>query len=188
MSGRSVECELKIPVADLAEVCDELRAAGAVPLGQSGREVNVLFDTPERSLAVSGQALRLRRFSGSWIMTFKGPVSYRGRVKEREEVELEVEDGQALADILQRLGLSPAVRYEKDRQLWRLGEVEVALDHTPIGDFVELEGRREALDEVALSLGLDPTQAVRSSYLALWEGFRNSHRGDDLPRDMLFDP
>jgi adenylate cyclase class 2 len=86
--------------------------------------------------------------------------------------------------ILRRLGLSPLIRYDKDRELWRLSMVEVALDHTPMGDFVELEGPTEQLATAAEQIGLDPTTAVRGSYISLWIRYRQQHQ---LPFDMTFE-
>ena len=89
-------------------------------------------------------------------------------------------------EILEHLGFSAAARYEKHRETWLLGGIEVVLDHTPMGDFVEIEGSRESLDSTAASLDLDPEKAVRGSYLSLWSEYRKSHRGRDLPVDMVF--
>ena len=48
-----------------------------------------------------------------------------------------------MLEILDHLGLQVVARYEKDREMWLVDEVSVVLDHTPMGDFVEVEGPRE---------------------------------------------
>jgi len=181
-----VESELKIPVDGLGPVRARLEAAAATLLAACDREVNTLYDDASRRLLASGYALRLRRSERRWRLTFKGPVSYRGSVKEREELETEVGDGEVVAAIFGRLGLMPARRYEKDRERWQMGEVEVSLDHTPMGDFVEIEGPVEALHAVAAALGLDPARAVRGSYVTLWASYREAHPELALPEDMVF--
>jgi adenylate cyclase class 2 len=181
------EHELKIPVANLGELRLRLEEAGATLRRPARREQNVLFDFPDERLKMSDRALRLRRVAGTVTLTYKGPSSYTGRVKGREELEIEVADDAHLEAILDRLDLCPLVRYEKDRELWQMGVVEVALDHTPMGDFVELEGPPESLTGVAVSLGLDVDRAVLDSYLALWQRHREQHRSSNLPRDMVFE-
>ncbi len=181
-----VEVELKIPVEGLDAVRRALERLGARLELSAMREVNVLFDAEDGRIERGGGALRLRRHGGRWTLTLKGPPRFDGGVKTRAEHETGVADGAAMERILEGLGYRPRLRYEKDRELWRLGEVEVALDRTPMGDFVELEGERAAILELARRLGLDPGGAVRGSYPTLWEAYRRAHPGLELPRDMVF--
>jgi adenylate cyclase class 2 len=183
-----VERELKIPVADLGPVRARLEACAATLLAPRCREVNTLYDDAAKRLMSSGHALRLRRSEGVWKLTFKGPVHYRGTVKEREELETAVADGAVVDAIFARLGLVPSRRYEKDRERWRVGDTEVCLDHTPMGDFVEIEGQVEALGVVAAGLGLEPASALRGSYVTLWADYRDQHPELGLPEDMVFLP
>ncbi len=183
-----VESELKIPVESLDPVRRRLVSAGGERLAPADRETNTLFDFADRRLTRSGHALRLRHSEGRWRVTLKGPVQYRGPVKEREELETGVGDGETVAAVFQRLGLDPSRRYEKERERWRLGEVEVALDRTPMGCFVELEGPRGVLAESAGRIGLDPADAVQGSYVSLWAAHREAHPELDLPEDMVFPP
>jgi len=64
----------------------------------------------------------------------------------------------------------------------------VVLDHTPMGDFVEVEGPSHTLETTARAIGLDPSTAVRGSYLSLWREYRERRIHEDLPRDMVFEP
>ena len=81
-----------------------------------------------------------------------------------------------------RLGYRVVRRYEKVREEWQLGAIVVALDHTPIGDFVELEG--DDAPGAAARLGFDVRAAERRSYLRLYEDWRRDH--PELPADMMF--
>lgn len=184
----ATETELKIPVPDLEPVRGRLAAAGARRIGPAELEQNLLLDTPDRRLTAAGTALRLRCSGGRWRLTHKGPVSYLGPVKAREELELEVADGETLELVFSRLGFVPLVRYEKERETWCLGEVEVALDRTAMGSFVEVEGPPAEIAGVALLVGLEPEHAVRGSYVSLWEQYRRDHPELDLPADMLWPP
>ena len=179
-----IECELKIPVDDLDEIRRCLATTEAKQLNAAEHEVNILFDTASGRLATSGQVLRVRRVGPRSVLTFKGPATYDGAVKQRREIELEISSSERISELLHALGFAPAMRYEKKRESWRLGEVRVELDHTPMGDFVELEGPTDFLSGAAKRLGLDPARAVAKSYVSLWLYHRRRHPG--MGRDMVF--
>jgi len=181
-----LETELKIPVADLSSVREALVRQAANQIHAMAREVNVLLDADDGRLRKSGSILRLRTYGEEHILTFKGPVRYHGKIKERPEYEVSCDDTGRMSELFKHLGFAAVARYEKYREAWLYGGVEVVLDHTPMGDFVEVEGPPEMLDTAAVSLGLDPEKAVRGSYLSLWYEYRTSHHGEDLPDDMVF--
>ena len=135
------------------------------------------FTTEAEALSLDGLGRGVR-------LTLKGAARFDGGVKIRDELEVEADDAELLEGILRGLGFEPWMRYEKDREAWRLGEVEVVLDHTPMGGFVELEGEAELLAGAARRLGLDADDAVRGSYVSLWAEERR--RRPELPHDMVF--
>lgn len=179
-----LEQEVKIPVDRLEPVRTCLAALGARLETTRQLEDNAVLDTPGLSLLGSGRLLRLRSWGHEVVLTFKGPATYQNGVKTRLELETRVEAGEGMLGILAELGWTPQRRYQKWRETWRLGGVTVALDETPIGCFVEIEGTAEALGGAAHTLGLDPATAIPSSYQELWQQWRRDHPG--APRDMLF--
>ncbi len=184
--GTPTETEIKIPVADLDSVRARLAAMDGQLVHPALREVNILFDTPALDLAGAGRVLRLRRIGDRQILTMKGPARYEGKIKHREELETEVGDVNILAAIFQQLGAHPVLRYEKDRETWRFDPVIITLDHTPMGDFVELEGPGDRLETLAGEMGIDASAAVRGSYVSLWREYRNHHPDLQLSKDMVF--
>jgi adenylate cyclase class 2 len=186
MSDENVESELKIPVADLEQVRASLQRARAVLARTMAREINLLLDTDDDRLRTAGCVLRLRRHGGRKTLTFKGPVSYRGAIKERPEHETEIGDEERMGRIFEELGFGVFMRYEKDREEWLLEEVSVVLDRTPMGSFVEVEGPPQKLAEIVDLLGLKIDSAVRGSYASLWLEHRARHPELELPFDMVF--
>lgn len=78
-----------------------------------------------------------------------------------KEIETEVADLHAMAEILRRAGLTE-VRYQENyREEWRLGEVAFDFDTWPgLPTFLEIEGPDEAsVRQAADLLGLDYSQA-----------------------------
>ena len=61
--------------------------------------------------------------------------------------------------------------YSKLREIYRCPvdgkQVEVYLDETPVGTFVELEGSSEDIRTLADQLGWTPDQFIQETYMAL---------------------
>lgn len=147
-------------------------------------ETNQTFDLPTNELRRSDRLLRLRSAGGRWTVTYKGPAD-SATYKSRQEIEADVSDGPAFAQILEALGYQPSFAYEKFRTTFTAsGEGIVTLDETPIGDFLELEGPGYWIDQTAARLGFGPEDYVTSSYAALYEEHRRTHEA--VPRDMKF--
>ena len=143
-----------------------LRKRGAHLQGRY-REENYRFNGPGKSTRRT--TLRLRVLDGGprGVLTAKGPARFEGRVKIREETEIEVSDAHAALDLLMQLEFQVAWSYPKHRTMWLLDGVAVTLDVLEFGWFVELEGPIAVLPEMASSLGLEPDRALRESYSVL---------------------
>ena len=81
----------------------------------------------------------MRHECGHSLLTFKGPPQ-PGPMKLREEHETSVGDGQVLHDHPPGAGLRVWFRYEKYREEFAVADVVIAIDETPVGVFVEIEG------------------------------------------------
>lgn len=178
------EVEIKLPAADFEGLRSKLRALGAESASLSHFERNDLYDDSSGRLAASGSIVRLRRAGEDTILTFKGPAHFEEGVKRREEREVHVSDASETEAILRGLGLSRRFRYEKRREEWKLGPCLVALDETPIGRFVEIEGDPSEIRRAVASLGLDFASAIPYSYPRLYELKRKENAA--LPEDMVF--
>jgi len=182
-SGRD-EIEIKLPAADLAAVRARLRDGGASPKSDEHAEVDDLYDDRERRLSASGRALRLRRSAGRAILTYKGPARFQAGAKIREERQIGVDDPEEAAVILDRLGFERRFRYEKRRGEWTWEGCVIALDSTPIGTFVEIEGDPAAIRQLVARLGLDAADAIPYSYAELYA--RRRKEQPSLPLDMVW--
>ena len=61
-------------------------------------------------------------------------------MKMRDELETVVGDGEVLQHVFEELGLHVWFRYQKYREEFAAEEVTIALDETPVGTYVEIEG------------------------------------------------
>lgn len=166
MRDRTLESELKFRVTGPsahAKLRAALRKRSAHFAGRY-REDNYRLNGPGK--ATRRTSLRLRVLDGGpkGILTAKGPATFVGGVKIREETETAVSDAHATLDLLLQLGFRVAWRYPKQRSMWELDTISITLDVLEFGWFVELEGPLEGLPDMARSLGFEPASAVRDSY------------------------
>jgi adenylate cyclase class 2 len=180
----SSEVEVKLPCRGLGSVREKLRELGAVLQAPLHFESNDLYDDAEGRLAAGGRALRLRRTDHGAILTYKGAARFSEGVKTREERETEVANPDEAEAILAGLGLSRRFRYEKKREEWTFGGCAVALDETPIGTFVEIEGSPTAIRRAVAALEMDFSQAIPYTYARLYLERRRADPA--LPPDMIF--
>jgi adenylate cyclase class 2 len=211
------EIEIKLKISDANSLRAGLKRLGARLVGGgTGRvhEWNVIFDTPDGSLAKRGQLLRIRTETPERkskkpgkapaqrvLLTFKRPVARTSeasgsvqsnhRHKVREEFELEIADNGALTRIFEGLGMRGWFRYEKYRTTFRLPAAArwaqgllIEVDETPIGTYVELEGPPAAIDRAAQELGFDKRDYIVKNYLALY--VEDCRRQGKEPKDMVF--
>ena len=164
-----VESEIKLRMDGPQAARGAVAALGATLERPRHLEDNVLYDDAESSLYARGAALRLRRAEGRAIVTYKGPRQERGDgVKSRPETEIEVSDADAFHSILIALGYVKVFRYQKYRETYRWREVEIVIDETPIGTYLEIEGPVNVIHEAARALGRGPAEYIADSYAALF--------------------
>jgi len=211
------EIEIKLKISDPNSLRAGLKRLGARLVGKgTGRvhEWNLIFDTPDGSLAKQGQLLRIRTETPERnskktskapvqriLLTFKRPVAASAatsgsaqdnhRHKVREEFELQVTDGDVLARIFEGLGMQGWFRYEKYRTTFRLPAAArwaegllIEVDETPIGTYVELEGPPAAIDRAAQELGFTSRDYIVMNYLSLY--VEDCRRQGKEPKDMVF--
>ena len=188
---RRHETEIKLEIQSLREIKHRLVELGFRVTQPRHFESNTLFDFPDLRLWKARRLLRLRRAGKTWLLTFKGAPAKSQRYKVRREIETRLEDGRMAGEILESLGLSPAYRYEKFRTVYSLdrggatiGKGLLVCDETPIGYYLELEGPRRWIDEVARRLGFGTRDYITASYASLHRQ-RCLTRGEK-PGDMVF--
>lgn len=165
------EIEAKLKVDSLKEVENRLRQLGAEFVEEQYQN-DVLFDDVNLTLTNSDKCLRLRSQKAKnkerFFLTYKG-AKEKSNFKKRQEIDIEVADGDAMEKLLSALGYEKTISVEKSRSLWRFGGCEVALDNLRLlGEFVEIEGPSdEIISDVQKSLGLADLQHVPKSYASL---------------------
>jgi len=179
-----IEIKLSLP-ANLGKIRRVLRDAGFTIDKRRVLEVNMLFDTPDQCLRTQSKILRVRRAGPSQVLTYKG-ASTPGRHKQREELEVEISTPHGLEEILGNVGFRPSFRYDKYRTEYSKPRSagKIMLDETPIGNFLEIEGKPKWIDDTAKRLGFSTSDYITASYGSLYFTYCNE-RGIE-PQNMVF--
>ena len=182
--GDKIEREIKLPYDSPTLARRAVIGAGATPLRARRLQSDCLLDRDTDPLGDHHWTLRVRIDGDHAAVTFKGAPAL-GQTKAREELETVVGDGELLLRLFERLGFRVWFRYQKYREELRWGDLVIAVDESPIGTFVELEGSEEDILTMATRLGRPASDFILDSYLALFRKHR-AGRGSTA-NHMLFD-
>jgi adenylate cyclase, class 2 len=172
------EYEAKFLSIDVTGLQARLRALGAAQAFPRRLLIRKIFENGELG---KGAWIRLRDEGERSTLTLK-QVTDPTTIDGTTEIETEVTDLHAMAEILARLGLAE-VRYQENyREEWRWGEVAFDFDTWPgLPTFVEIEGPDEAsVRRAAAAVGLDYSQGRFGSVDEIYKS--------ELGRDILAEP
>jgi adenylate cyclase class 2 len=181
----ALEREVKLRFDSPESAREAILEAGATPLRGRRLQEDFLLDTEDETLRRRRCVLRVRLENSGSKLTFKGPVQLSS-MKVREELETVVGDGETLLRVFEELGLHVWFRYQKYREEFAYEDVIAAVDETPVGTFVELEGGEHGIEQLAATLGRRPTDFLLDSYRGLFLKYRDSH--GLVGSDMVFEP
>jgi adenylate cyclase class 2 len=179
-----LEREIKLRFDSVEEARKAVLAAGCTPRLGRRLQADALLDTEDEELRRRRCVLRVRVENGKSRVTFKGPVQ-PSIMKLREEDETLVGDGEVLLKIFEELGLHIWFRYEKYREEFCYDDVIVAIDETPVGVFVEIEGGEQGIENAAAALGRSRGDYILDSYRSVFLQHREA--AGLATSDMVFD-
>ncbi|MEW6671395.1 MAG: class IV adenylate cyclase [Thermodesulfobacteriota bacterium] len=166
-----LEIEVKFYLEDYEALRNRILSMGAKSRGRVF-ERNIRFETVDNRLIRQHSLLRLRRADKS-TLTFKSEAENPGRqFKIHKELEVGIDDFDAMARILESLGFQPAQCYEKWRETLKLHNTCFCLDALPYGNFIEIEGTKSEIKQWAARIGLDWNKRILLNYLAMFEIIR----------------
>jgi adenylate cyclase class 2 len=143
------------------EVLRRLPKIGAKRQGEEF-EVNTLY--AGGTLDVERSVLRLRRVGKRAMLTYKERIPTRSSIKQRREDETAIDSPEAMESILDALGFTAVLVYEKRRETWRLGKTEVVIDELPFGLFMEIEGTEKDILTAEGKLAIKNLRAELDTY------------------------
>lgn len=169
-----IEKKYRLTKKQREEVLQRLPEIGAKRQGEEF-EVNTLYAGGTLNLGRS--VLRLRRVNKRATLTYKERFPSRSDIKHQREDETRVADPDAMEMILDALGFTPALVYEKRRETWRLGKTEIVIDELPFGLFMEIEGSEEDIRDIEKKLAIKRLRTESSTYPQLSEKHGTDRNG-----------
>ncbi len=156
-----IEKKYRLTKKQRAELLRRLPVMGATLQGEEFEE-NTLYGG--HALESGQSVLRLRRLGKSALLTYKERLSSSSSIKHQREDETAVADAKAMDAILDALGFTPAVVYEKRRVTWRLGDAEIVIDELPFGLFMEIEAPEAEIKRIEGQLAIKGLRAEPATY------------------------
>jgi adenylate cyclase class 2 len=96
-------------------------------------------------------------------------------VTDRQELEVEINNLDTMRKILEEIGFTVYVMYEKYRTTWIWMDCEITLDEMPYGYFCEIEGQDSVkIKQAADALGLHWDARILTSYLGIFTALKNA--------------
>lgn len=192
---KNQETEVKFFVRNLNQIELRLLELKAQLIQVRVHEINYRFDFPNNELRNNQKVLRLRKDEQAKL-TFKGAsVEGQSGVMSREEIEFVVEDFDKAKQLLESLGFTPVVFYEKYRTTYDLYETHIMLDELPYGQFVEIESENiDAIQKVSELLNLNWDAMVKAGYHALFDRTASKYNLEkwnlsfEAVREIIFTP
>ncbi len=142
------EREVKLRFDSVEAARAAIERTEATPVRSRRLQDDYMLDDRQETLRQRRCVLRVRIESGRSLLTFKGPVQ-SSVMKLREEIETVVGDGETLLKVFEHLGYRVWFRYQKYREEYALNDVVIAIDETPVGVFVEIEGGEQGIVDTA---------------------------------------
>lgn len=156
-----IEKKYRLTLKQREEVLRRLPEIGARRKGEEF-EVNTLY--AGHSLNTGRSVLRLRRVGKRAILTYKERFPTRSTIKHQREDETRVDDPDAMELILDALGYTPALVYEKRRETWTVGKTEIVIDELPFGLFMEIEGTEQSIRDAESKLAIKRLRTEPATY------------------------
>jgi adenylate cyclase class 2 len=156
-----IEKKYRLTRKQREEVQRRLPEIGARRKGEEF-EVNTLY--AGESLQLGRSVLRLRRVGKRGILTYKERFPTRSGIKHQREDETRVADPDAMELILEALGFTAALVYEKRRETWTLGQTEIVIDELPFGLFMEIEGTEQSIRDIESKLAIKRLRTEMATY------------------------
>jgi adenylate cyclase, class 2 len=163
-----LEIEVKFLLDDMATIQDRIRQLGGMGQGPVF-ETNLRFENESHGLGKNRTLLRLRQDRRA-TLTFKSDANKPDdQFKINTEYEVVVNDFSTMKQILEALGFHQEQIYEKKRESICLNQTTLCLDSMPFGPFLEIEGGKKDIKDMARRLGLAWEDRILLNYVAIFE-------------------
>lgn len=148
-------------------------------------ETNIRFEDTNNGLKKNKSLLRLRQDKKA-SLTYKSKAPDADKdFKIHRELEVDVSDFNTMYRILESLGFHQEQIYEKWRETFVIGRTNICIDQMPYGEFLEIEGEKEAIKQLADAANLNWDDRILMNYLEMFDIIKRKLNLDF--KDITFD-
>ncbi len=142
-----IERKFRLNEEQAKRVAEYLEAQGVAPAVHQQADKIFLYKMDSfKNFTLGDPVMRLRSMDGKTLLTYKRAVNAAG---DRVEHELGIDATETMEKILQELGYMLAIRVEKRRVEYKLGDIAACLDDVSgLGMFLELETICSSEDDI----------------------------------------
>jgi len=145
---------------------------GAELLQKSSLEKNIFFDTKDSALKKTRRILRLRKYGGRSLLTFKKVLPSK-KYKIAREYQVEVSSFTQMRRVLKGIGFLEKSSYQKKREIWAFQSCSLNFDILEGMRILEIEGPRAAVEKVINILELKRKEASTKDYGQIISGLKH---------------
>ena len=164
----NLEIEVKFFLEDIETIRERLIQSGDDSNGRNF-ERNICFDNEDDGLFLSDSLLRLRKDDRATLTYKATPDAGDPEFKVLKELEVEVSDFETMLNILCALGFHQSQSYEKYRETFTIGDAKLCLDQMPFGNFLEIEGGKDEIRNLAQQIGMQWSRRIIGNYRFLFD-------------------
>ncbi|MDD2274680.1 MAG: CYTH domain-containing protein [Candidatus Pacebacteria bacterium] len=164
------EIEVKFKIDEKDQIKEKLTALG-VSLSEPYKQTTYGFfskDSREKGIFP-----RIRNEKEDIVLTVKVKSKEETNYFERMEYSMKISSVKEGEDILKVLGFDDIKVFEKTRQEGELLNTVITLDELYFGNFIEIEGGKEEIENVIIKLGLENKERITKAYLRVEEDYKN---------------
>lgn len=173
--NKSIEIELKFKV-DNKDI-ERIKNNTNIVFFEDVYQKTVMFDNYDKIMEYTDGRIRLRQQGSKVSLSYKRPLPSVGNEKKEVELETEIGNFEVMSNILRMMGYAPSSSYEKYTNSLALkdqAEIHVEIQKYPFGNFLEIEGEKKEIEEVAKKLGFAIKDALINPVDTLFTEWRTS--------------
>ena len=171
--NKSIEIELKFKIKN--EDILKIKDTPDIIFLEEVHQKTVMFDNADKLMEHTDGRIRLRQQGNKTSLSYKRPLPSVGNEKKEVEIETEVGNFEAMANILRMMGYAPSTSYEKYTTPIKLkdkSEIHIEIQKYPFETFLEIEGDKEETEKAAKQLGFEIKNAIKKSVDTLFTEWR----------------
>ncbi|MHA1876051.1 MAG: class IV adenylate cyclase [Promethearchaeota archaeon] len=149
------EIEIKLKFNNKDEVVEAIKALGA----EKKEEFSLrdrYFGLGHSDMSNTNSLVRIRTKNNNSELTYKGDMKDNNGIWSRTELNVNISDPEIMEKILLNLTFNKIKENSSEREIWMLGDTELAFINFTIPDelkILEIEGQEEKINEIVEKLG-----------------------------------